>query len=99
MKVTHNIYIHVPFCIKKCNYCAFYSLACGNPDWQKYTNSVCEEIRFWGEKLNKTDVPTVFFGGGTPSLMPVPVFEQIMTALHKYFNLSNNCEITLESNP
>jgi oxygen-independent coproporphyrinogen-3 oxidase len=99
MMMAHNLYIHVPFCMKKCNYCAFYSFGCANPDWKKYADSVCKEIKFWGEKLGKLDVPTVFFGGGTPSLMPISVFEQIMSALHKYFNVLGNCEITLESNP
>ena len=99
MNIAHNIYIHVPFCMRKCNYCAFYSLACNNPDWQKYADSICDEIKFWGEKLGNIDVPTVFFGGGTPSLMPMSVFEQIMSNLHKHFNVLEDCEITLESNP
>ena len=99
MSVAHNIYIHVPFCMAKCKYCAFYSLACKNPDWQKYADNICDELKFWADKLGRTDVPTVFFGGGTPSLMPINVFEQIMKVLREYFNLSENCEITLESNP
>ena len=85
--------------MSKCNYCAFYSFACKNPDWEKYAISICDEIKFWGEKLGKIDVPTVFFGGGTPSLMPVKFFEQTIDALRKYFNLLESCEITLESNP
>lgn len=99
MSVAHNIYIHVPFCMSKCNYCAFYSFACKNPDWENYAKSVCDEIKYWGEKLSNPDVPTVFFGGGTPSLMPENIFEKIMDALHKNFNLAQDCEITLESNP
>ena len=99
MNNPHNIYIHVPFCASKCNYCAFYSFACKNPDWEKYVNGVCSELKFWSEKLGAIDVPTVFFGGGTPSLMPVHIFEYIMNALDKYFNVLPNCEITLESNP
>lgn len=85
--------------MSKCNYCAFYSFACKNPDWEKYAESICNEIKFWSENLGKIDVPTVFFGGGTPSLMPINVFEQIMNALREYFNVLDNCEITLESNP
>ena len=99
MNIAHNFYIHVPFCMSKCNYCAFYSFACKNPDWEKYVNDICNEIKFWSTKLGKINVPTIFFGGGTPSLMPVKVFEQIMCCVNEYFVLDKNCEITLESNP
>ena len=99
MKVAHNIYIHVPFCMSKCNYCAFYSFACKSPDWEKYATSVCDELCFWSDKIGKPDVPTIFFGGGTPSLMPVKVFEQVMNCIKEKFNISPDCEITLESNP
>ncbi len=97
--VPHNIYIHVPFCMSKCNYCAFFSTACANPDWDKYTNDICDEIAFWGQRLGRIDVPTVFFGGGTPSLMPMTVFEKILHAIRQNFNLLPGAEITLESNP
>lgn len=99
MKRAHNIYIHVPFCMSKCNYCAFYSFACSNPNWNEYADSVCQELRFWSEKLDKIDVPTIFFGGGTPSLMPVEIFAKIMNCIYQSFNVAKDCEITLESNP
>ena len=98
-KNQHNIYIHVPFCMSKCNYCAFFSHACAAPNWDKYTDDICDEIRMWGEKLGKIPVPTVFFGGGTPSLMPIQYFDRIIKTLHQYADLSNTYEITLESNP
>ena len=97
--VAHNIYIHVPFCMSKCNYCAFFSHACTTPDWDKYVTEICDEIVFWGQKLGKIDIPTVFFGGGTPSLMPVYVFDTIINTIKKTFNLLPDAEITLESNP
>ncbi|MFQ6729644.1 MAG: radical SAM family heme chaperone HemW [Alphaproteobacteria bacterium] len=96
---AHHIYIHVPFCMSKCNYCAFFSHACTSPDWDKYTSDICNEIILWGNKLGKIDIPTVFFGGGTPSLMPVTTFETIIQTIKKTFNLLPNAEITLESNP
>jgi len=99
MNYPHNLYIHVPFCMSKCNYCAFFSNACANPDWQKYANDICDELKFWSEKMGRINVPTIFFGGGTPSLMPVKVFEQIINCARKNFNLDSDCEITLESNP
>lgn len=96
---AHNIYIHVPYCISKCNYCAFFSRACSAPDWDEYTNKICIEIEFWGQRLGRIDVPTIFFGGGTPSLMPVNAFEKIMNTIRRTFNLTTDAEITLESNP
>lgn len=99
MNCPHNIYIHVPFCMSKCNYCAFYSLACASPDWQKYSDDICGELKFWAKKLGRIKVPTIFFGGGTPSLMPINIFGQIMNCINESFDVDKNCEITLESNP
>ena len=95
----HNIYIHVPFCIKKCNYCAFYSSACSTPDWESYKNQILSEVNFWAKKLGRIAVPTIFFGGGTPSLMPTEIFSEIITALRENFNIAPDAEITIEANP
>lgn len=99
MNKAHNLYIHVPFCMSKCNYCAFYSVACQSPDWTKYADAICKELDFWSEKLGKINIPTIFFGGGTPSLMPVSIFEQIIDCINRKFSVNKDCEITLESNP
>ena len=98
MNKAHNIYIHVPFCISKCKYCAFFSSAVA-PDWESYRDGICAEIDFWATKLGKIKVPTIFFGGGTPSLMPIWVFQSVMQKLNEKFDLSVCDEITLESNP
>ena len=99
MNCPHNFYIHVPFCVSKCRYCAFYSVACANPDWDKYLYDITAEIKFWANKLGKIQVPSIFFGGGTPSLMPINIFEQIIRCIYNNFDVSKDCEITLESNP
>lgn len=99
MNCPHNIYIHVPFCMSKCKYCAFVSTACANPDWEKYADDICSELKFWANKIGRVSVPTIFFGGGTPSLIPVQCFERIMNCIHDNFNVDSDCEITLESNP
>jgi len=99
MAVSHNIYIHVPFCAAKCNYCAFYSLPLPNPDWEKYADGICGELKFWSQKFGKIKIPTIFFGGGTPSLMPCQIFERIMRCIFDCFVVDSGCEITLESNP
>ena len=98
MNPAHNIYIHVPFCVSKCNYCAFFSRAIA-PDWQSYRNQILTEVDFWYNKLGCVNVPTIFFGGGTPSLMPINIFEDIINYIAKKFDLSDCAEITLESNP
>lgn len=99
MAVPHNIYIHVPFCLSKCKYCAFFSHACAEPDWDQYNKDITDEIIYWAERLGKTSVPSIFFGGGTPSLMPVKIFESIITNIKQRFDVAPECEITLESNP
>lgn len=99
MDNPHNIYIHVPFCMSKCRYCAFFSHACANPDWGAYTNKIISEIEHWARLLGRISVPTVFFGGGTPSLMPTRCFEQIISKIHQCFDVLYGAEITLESNP
>ncbi len=99
MNYPHNLYIHVPFCLSKCKYCAFYSIACEKPDWKEYCQNICAEIKFWAEKLGKIKIPTIFFGGGTPSLMPVNVMEQILKTVSDNFEIDTDCEITIESNP
>ena len=99
MNKPHNIYVHVPFCVKKCNYCAFFSRACVNINWDDYKDKIVAEIRYFGKKLGKITVPTIFFGGGTPSMMPSKTFAAIMSELERNFNLQNDTEITVESNP
>ena len=99
MNIHHNLYIHVPFCVSKCNYCAFFSHACANPDWNKYANDICDELKGWALRLGRIKIPTIFFGGGTPSLMPADVFETIIQCIYNYFDVDTKCEITLESNP
>lgn len=99
MNCPLNIYIHVPYCLAKCNYCAFFSTACPHPDWPQYAHGICTEIENWAQKIGRITVPTVFFGGGTPSLMPVSVFATIMNKLRDCWDIANDAEISLEANP
>ncbi|MBO4582736.1 MAG: radical SAM family heme chaperone HemW [Alphaproteobacteria bacterium] len=99
MNASHNIYIHVPFCISKCKYCAFFSRACASPDWDSYAEKIIHEIKHWRNILGRVSVPTIFFGGGTPSLLPTKIFAKIMDAIHENFELLPNAEITIEANP
>ncbi|MDR0319806.1 MAG: coproporphyrinogen III oxidase family protein [Rickettsiales bacterium] len=90
----HHLYIHVPFCERKCPYCAFHSSA-EKPDWDKYAADIIAAI----SESPGCEVPTIFFGGGTPSLMPAATLEKILNAAHKHFTVSPDAEITIEMNP
>lgn len=101
---TNNlgIYIHVPFCLSKCRYCGFYSKADGSKEaMEQYLNNVIEDVVSYGEEYSHRTfiVDTVFFGGGTPSILPKEYIGEILDTLRRYFEFSNDCEITLESNP
>lgn len=95
-----GIYIHIPFCIKKCNYCDFCSFP-NVTEAQKdaYVSALCRDIASWREKCAGHTVDTVYFGGGTPTLLSVSQFERIFDALHKSFDVSDFVEITTECNP
>ena len=99
MSTAHNIYIHVPFCVQKCKYCAFFSRACSAPDWDAYTDAIIDEVKHFSDMLGRVCVPTIFFGGGTPSLMPTNKFAKIIDAIHKNFDVIADAEITIEANP
>ncbi|MBQ4132996.1 MAG: radical SAM family heme chaperone HemW [Desulfovibrionaceae bacterium] len=93
------IYIHVPFCKSKCNYCAFNSWVAAEGEIQRYVAAVLAEVSAWGERLGKRNVSTVFIGGGTPSLLPVAAIWRLLASLPKYFPIAPNAEISMEANP
>ena len=93
-----GIYIHIPFCIRKCGYCDFLSAPPGKGEQAAYVNALCREITQWQE-YGLRPVDTVFFGGGTPSLLSGSEITAIMTALGRHFHITKEAEITLEINP
>lgn len=94
-----SLYIHIPFCEHKCIYCDFYSIITFENE-QEFIKSLKSEIDFYSENdFNKTQFSTIFFGGGTPSILKPNQIEEILKHLFKKFNFSNNLEITLETNP
>lgn len=99
MSMKHlGIYIHVPFCAHKCAYCDFYSIT--NEELIKeYTIAVTSHIRRQKKLAKNYIVDSVFFGGGTPSLLPTESFCEIMETLYSVFNVSPEAEITVEANP
>ncbi len=95
-----GIYIHIPFCIKKCNYCDFCSFTKSTAEQRKeYTNELCRRIYAFCAEHGKREVDTVYFGGGTPTLLEIENFQKIFSALNKCFSIDGDAEITVECNP
>ena len=92
-----GIYVHVPFCGKKCPYCDFYSVSYRKDSAEKYVSAVLRNIVHYADK-NKT-VDTLYFGGGTPSLLSSDQINRIISTVRDSFLLHENAEITLEANP
>ncbi len=100
------LYIHVPFCRTKCHYCAFHSLPLGkgvnalhDANFKAYVDTLFLELSVWGDRYQGTSVSSIFFGGGTPSLLPARVVDLLIERIAKYFSLTENIEISLEANP
>ncbi|MBU1041455.1 MAG: radical SAM family heme chaperone HemW [Proteobacteria bacterium] len=94
-----SLYIHVPFCRSKCGYCAFFSEPLRPGAMDAYLPLLLDEIGLWTERLGRLRVPTVFFGGGTPSLLPPEHLARIMATLRERFDIAPDAEISMESNP
>ena len=99
-KTPLGIYIHVPFCRSKCQYCDFYSLT-NKEDrlMDGYLDAVCAHIKEAGMLAPGYVVDTVYFGGGTPSFFGADGLSTILTAVRRNFDVSNGAEITFEANP
>lgn len=93
-----GVYIHIPFCIKKCHYCDFYSISDYSLE-ESYFKALKSEIRDFSKKNGKLPIDTVFFGGGTPSSVDGKYISEILSLLRECFIISENAEITLEANP
>lgn len=95
-----SLYIHVPFCTKKCPYCHFFVQTDLEKNKHVFLNSLQKEWDIRASLLNQKKIVSIYFGGGTPSLLLPQEIERLLTMLYKNFNqISPNCEITLEANP
>ncbi len=98
--MNHSIYIHIPFCTHRCAYCDFNTYAGQETAIPAYVDALCREIAFVGAQApQRIAVHTVFFGGGTPSLMTPVQFKRILDAIRCNFDLASDAEITTEANP
>ena len=99
-KTPLGIYIHVPFCRSKCNYCDFYSMPCKDDAlMDSYLDAVCAHIKEAGALAPGYRVDTIYFGGGTPSYFGGDAIAIIMTAIRRNFDVATDAEITFECNP
>jgi len=94
-----SLYIHIPFCTLKCSYCDFNSYAGIESLIRPLVDALCAEMRLWRPFVANRRGETVFFGGGTPSLLPLEEVERIMTAMREVFDLAPGAEVSFEANP
>jgi len=95
-----GIYVHVPFCRSKCQYCDFYSLTCkDDKSIETYIRAICDHIKESGPLTPGYKVDTIYFGGGTPSFLGADALATILTTIRRVFDVDPNAEITLEANP
>lgn len=96
---TLSIYLHIPFCRAMCSYCAFNTYTDLDVLIPAYVDALAKEITILGQKNPDLPVVSIFFGGGTPSLLTVEQYQILMDSLHQHFQIMENSEITIESNP
>lgn len=94
-----GLYVHIPFCQYRCSYCDFATFADQDHQIGRYVDALCHEIAMRTGDRPPTPARTIFFGGGTPSRIPIPAIERILDALRAAFALRDDAEVTLEANP
>lgn len=99
MAIHSGIYIHWPFCRSKCPYCDFFSKVQKNVPQNKLVDEYLEDIEYYADVADIKDIGSVFFGGGTPSLLSAYNVGRILDKIAKYWHLDKNAEISLEANP
>lgn len=94
-----ELYVHIPFCVRKCAYCDFLSAPAGEREIHAYTDALTREIRARGKNCKDCRISTIFLGGGTPSVLSGEDTARIFRALRENFDIAEDAEITLEANP
>jgi oxygen-independent coproporphyrinogen-3 oxidase len=94
-----ELYIHTPFCVKKCDYCDFLSFPGDSRTQIRYVHALLQEIRYWGSRMSGYVVPTVYIGGGTPSWLDPELVTVIMETVFTNFTVEAGAEISMECNP
>lgn len=99
MKKDLGLYLHIPFCVRKCGYCDFLSWNGTEEEKEQYVQALMQEIESYREFANGYRVSTVFVGGGTPSVLEAAQMERILGKVQEVFQLEKRPEITIEMNP
>ena len=99
MKTNLGLYVHIPFCERKCDYCDFNSGCYSKIIQKKYLDSLLSEIKLESNFYNDYILDTIFIGGGTPSLLSVEEITQLVESINENFHISNDLEFTIEVNP
>ncbi len=94
-----ELYIHIPFCARKCSYCDFLSFAAPERVYREYMDKLIEEICGQGPNFQEYRVSTIFVGGGTPSILPADLIMELFATLSENFDIALDAEVTLEANP
>lgn len=98
--MAFGIYIHLPYCLTKCPYCDFNSYGVGtNFPEDEYIESILKELEFYKDSISESEISTIFFGGGTPSLFSPKNIEKVIDIVFTFSKPSSNIEISLEINP
>ena len=93
-----GLYLHIPFCKSKCVYCGFYSTV-NQKDVDKYITALEKEMSLRKNEAEKGTIRTIYFGGGTPSILQITQLQQIINAINQHFFIEDNAEMTIEANP
>lgn len=96
---TTGLYIHIPFCEKKCPYCDFNTYAGLDDLYTNTVDAICMELERWKEPLDQRTISTIFLGGGTPTALEIPELAKIFDTVMRTFQIDPQCEITSEVNP
>ena len=94
-----ELYIHIPFCVKKCLYCDFLSFPADEKTKEKYIEALCDELLYIGSERCDKPLRSVFIGGGTPSVLPAEQTVRVMETVKSRFDLLPDAEVTIECNP
>ena len=93
-----HLYLHIPFCHQACHYCDFH-FSTNIAYKSDLVHAICQEIALQKDYFGDKSLKTIYFGGGTPSLLSKDELEKILNTIHQNFSVENEAEITLEANP
>ena len=94
-----SLYIHIPFCVRKCAYCDFISFSADESVKDSYISRLCRELKEAAKDYEERKVVSIFFGGGTPSVLHADQMMRLMEAVVRNYHINSDAEISIEANP